>query len=56
MNSETLRKEYNKNVAKITNYYSELTQNLKIFQGFQYLKKKENYSQLNPILKKNSKR
>lgn len=52
MNSETLRKEYNKNVAKITNYYSELTQNLKIFQGFQYLKKKENYSQLNPIQKK----
>ena len=52
MNSETLRKEYNKNVAKITNYYSELTQNLKIFQGFQYLKKRENYSQLNPIQKK----
>ena len=52
MNSETLRKEYNKNVAKITNYYSELTQNIKIFQGFQYLKKKENYSQLNPIQKK----
>ena len=54
MNSEPLRKEYNKNLIKITNYYSELAQNLKIFKGYQYLKEKEHDVGLNTIQKKNS--
>jgi oligopeptidase A len=41
MNSESFRKEYNKNLIKITNYYSDLSQNSKIFKGYQYLKEKE---------------
>tara|TARA_B100000035_G_scaffold24868_1_gene19503 strand:- start:10256 stop:12187 length:1932 start_codon:yes stop_codon:yes gene_type:complete len=52
MNSEPLRKEYNKNITKITNYYSELAQNVKIFKGFQYLKRREHYKKLNLIQKK----
>ena len=52
MNSESLRKEYNKNLIKITNYYSELAQNLKIFKGYQHLKDKEFDVGLNAIQKK----
>lgn len=52
MNSESLRKEYNKNLIKITNYYSELAQNLKIFKGFKHLKENEHDVGLNTIQKK----
>ena len=52
MNSEPLRKEYNKNVTKITNYYSELAQNSKIFKGYQFLKEKKRYVELDAIQKK----
>jgi oligopeptidase A len=52
MNSESFRKEYNKNLIKITNYYSELAQNSKIFKGYQFLKEKERDLELNAIQKK----
>jgi len=52
MNSESFRKEYNKNLIKITNYYSELAQNSKIFKGYQFLKEKERGLELNTIQKK----
>lgn len=52
INSEELRKEYNKNLGKISLYYSELAQNLKIFTGFKNLRLKKNYSKLNVIQKK----
>ncbi len=52
MNSESLRKEYNKNLIKITNYYSELAQNLKIFKGYKHLKENEHDVGLNAIQKK----
>jgi oligopeptidase A len=52
MNSESFRKEYNKNLIKITNYYSELAQNSKIFKGYQFLKEKERNVELNAIQKK----
>ena len=52
VNSEELRKEYNKNLGKISLYYSELAQNLKIFTGFKNLTLKKNYSKLSVIQKK----
>ena len=39
-------------MVKITNYYAELSQNLKIFKGYQELKKGKNYSKLTSTQKK----
>jgi len=52
VNSEELRREYNKNLGKISHYYSELAQNSKIFTGFKNLTLKKNYSKLSVIQKK----
>ena len=39
-------------MVKITNYYAELSQNLKIFKGYQELKKDKNFSKLTSTQKK----
>jgi oligopeptidase A len=39
-------------MVKITNYYAELSQNLKIFKGYQELKEGKNYSKLTSTQKK----
>ncbi|MDA7751214.1 M3 family metallopeptidase [Methylophilaceae bacterium] len=52
LNSDELRKEYNNNLEKISLYYSELSQNSKIFNGFTILKEKNHYQRLHTIQKK----
>ena len=52
VNSESIRKEYNINTEKITNYYSDLAQNIEIFKGFQRLRERKNYTHLSSVQKK----
>ena len=52
VNSESIRKEYNINTEKITNYYSDLAQNIEIFKGFRRLRERKNYTHLSSVQKK----
>ena len=48
MNSAELRETYNDNLPKITQYYSELGQNLALFDKFKRLAASAEYAQLSP--------
>jgi len=52
VNSKQLRSEYNKNLLKITNYYSELSQNEIIYKKFKVLKNSSIYKKFNDARKK----
>ncbi|MDB4137990.1 M3 family metallopeptidase [Methylophilaceae bacterium] len=52
LNSKDLRSEYNKNLLKITNYYSEISQNETIYKKFKQLKSSPEYKLFNDAKKK----
>ena len=52
VNSQNLRNEYNKNFLKITNYYSEISQNEIIYKKFKALKSSSIYKSFNDARKK----
>ena len=52
VNSHNLRDEYNKNFLKITNYYSEISQNEIIYKKFKDLKQSSVYKSFNDAKKK----
>ena len=52
VNSKNLRDEYNKNLLKITNYYSEISQNEVIYEKFKTLKNSSVYKYFNNARKK----
>jgi len=52
VNSQNLRDEYNKNLLKITNYYSEISQNEVIYEKFKTLKNSSVYKYFNNARKK----
>ena len=52
VNSQNLRNEYNKNFLKITNYYSEISQNEIIYKKFKALKSSSIYKSFNDAKKK----
>src|SRR5689334_9474307 len=47
MNSPELREVYNANLPKITQYYTELSQNLSLFEKFKQLKAAPEFALLN---------
>lgn len=52
VNSPALREVYNENLPKITEFYAELSQNLKLFDKFKALRASPGYAQLNAAQKK----
>jgi len=52
VNSPELREVYNANLSKITEYYAELSQNLKLFDKFKAIKASSEFAQLNAAQKK----
>jgi len=52
VNNQKLRDEYNKNFLKITNYYSEISQNEIIYKKFKDLKQSSVYKSFNDAKKK----
>jgi len=52
VNTQNLRDEYNVNFLKITNYYSEISQNEKIYEQFKSLKDSSVYIYFNDAKKK----
>ena len=52
INSPDLRSEYNTNVTKITKYYSELSQNEKLFLNFKKIKQSKEFKKLSPTRQK----
>ncbi|MDG2252373.1 MAG: M3 family metallopeptidase [Methylophilaceae bacterium] len=52
VNNKDLRDEYNKNFLKITNYYSEISQNEIIYKKFKQLKNSLEYKSFNDARKK----
>ena len=52
VNNAELRQAYNANLPKITQYYAELSQNLRLFEKYQQLKASASFTLLNPAQKK----
>ena len=52
VNNAELRAAYNANLPKITQYYAELSQNLRLFEKYQQLKASAAFMLLNPAQKK----
>jgi len=52
VNSPELREVYNANLPKITEYYAELSQNLKLFDKFKAIKASSEFAQLTSAQKK----
>ena len=52
VNNAELREAYNANLPKITQYYAELSQNLRLFEKYQQLKASASFTLLNPAQKK----
>ena len=52
INSPDLRSEYNTNVTKITKYYSELSQNEKLFLNFKKIKQSKEFKKLSSTRQK----
>ena len=52
VNSPELREVYNANLSKITEYYAELSQNLKLFDKFKAIKASAEFAQLTPAQQK----
>jgi len=52
INSPDLRSEYNNNVTKITKYYSELSQNEKLFLNFKKIKQSKEFKKLSATRQK----
>ena len=52
VNSPELREVYNANLSKITEYYAELSQNLKLFDKFKAIKASLEFAQLTSAQKK----
>ncbi|OFZ68142.1 MAG: oligopeptidase A [Betaproteobacteria bacterium RBG_16_58_11] len=52
VNSPELREVYNANLSKITEYYAELSQNLKLFDKFKAIKASSEFAQLSSAQKK----
>ena len=52
VNNAELREAYNANLPRITQYYAELSQNLRLFEKYQQLKASASFTSLNPAQKK----